>query len=133
MVKTHAATLIATGSAGFLVSGAEGAVAAMVVWAAVLIGSRQFRARDAQSRPGSAERPRHSAHADIYDVIDRLDDLARERNWNLAKRFDIARIACENRTMTIDELERLYDQRFSSAPDKIRQDAQEGPKNDGSV
>lgn len=129
MVIAHAATLIAIGSAGFLAGGAEGAVAAVVAWTAVLIGCRRLRTRNAKSLPGSAEQPRSTAPADIYDVIDRLDNLARARNWDLAKRFDIARMACENRNMTIDELERLYDQRLSSALDKIRQDTAERPKN----
>jgi len=53
--------------------------------------------------------PRQFSAADIADVIDRLEDIARERNWDLTKRFEIARLACEYPTMTIEELERRYD------------------------
>jgi len=129
----HAAALVATGTAGFLVGGAAGAAAGVLAWTAVLIAWWQLRARNALALPVPAERPQPSIYADIDDVIDRLDDLARERNWNLDKYFAIARMACENRTMTFDELERRYDRGFKSAPDKIRQDASEGPKNDESV
>ncbi len=129
----HAAALVATGTVGFLVGGASGATAAVVVWTAVLIACWRLRAHNAQVRPEPAEQTQPSAYADIEDVIDSLDDLARERNWDLAKRLDIARMACENRTMTYDELERRYDRGLRSAPDKIRQDASEGPKNDVSV
>jgi hypothetical protein len=89
--------------------------------------------RDVQALPGPTEQPQPSDYADMEDVVDRLDDLARERNWDLGKRFEIARMACENRTMTFDELERCYDRGLRSAPDKIPQDAPEGPKNDGQV
>jgi len=105
----------------------------VLAWTVVLIAWWRLRARNAQPLPGPAEQPQPSVYADIEDVIDRLDDLARERNWDLGKRFDVARMACENRTMTFDELERRYDRGFKSAPDKIRQDASEGPKNDESV
>ena len=126
----HAAALVATGTAGFLVGGAEGAAAGVLAWTVVLIAWWRLRARNAQPLPGPAEQPQPSVYADIEDVIDRLDDLARERNWDLGKRFDVARMACENRTMTFDELERRYDRGLRSALDKIRQDASEGPKND---
>src|SRR5258706_4436760 len=129
----HAAALVATGTVGFLVGGASGAMAAVVGWTAVLIACWRLRAHNAQVGPEPAEQTQPSAYADIEDVIDSLDDLARERNWDLAKRLDIARMACENRTMTYDELERRYDRGLRSAPDKIRQDASEGPKNDVSV
>jgi len=126
----HAAALVATGTAGFLVGGAEGAAAVVVAWVVVLIARWRLRARNAQALPGPAEQPQLSAYADIEDVIDRLDDLARERDWDLAKRLDIARMACENPMMPFDELERRYDRRLRSAPDKIREDASDGPKDD---
>ncbi len=132
-VNMPLAALVAAASAGFLAGGASGATAAVVVWTAVLIAWWRLRARNAQVRPGPAAQPQPSAYADIEDVIDRLDDLARGRNWDLAKRLDIARMACENRTMTFDELERLYDRGVRFAPGRIRQDATEGPKNDLSV
>ena len=129
-MNTHAATLVATGAAGFFLGGAEGAAASVLAWTAVLIGYWWLRARKAQALPGPTAPPQPSAYADIEDVIDRLDDRARERNWSLGKRFEIARMACENRTMSIDELERRYDRGIRSAPDKTRQDSSEGPKDD---
>ena len=129
----HAAALVATGTAGFLVGGAAGAAAGVLAWTVVLIAWWRLRARNAQALPGPAEQPQPSAYADIEDVIDRLDDLARERNWDLGKRFDIARMACENRTMTFDELERHYDRGLRSAPEKTRQNTPESPEDDESV
>jgi hypothetical protein len=129
----HAAALFATGTAGFLVGDAAGAAAGVLAWTVLLIAWWRIRARNAQALPGPTEQPQHSTYADFDEVIERLDGLARERNWDLGKLFAIARMACENPTMTFDELERLYDQRLRSAPDKNRQDASEGPKNDVSV
>jgi len=125
----HAAALVATGTAGFLVGGAAGAAAGVLAWTVLLIAWWRLRARNTQALLGPTE-PQASVYADIDDVIDRLDDRARERNWSLGKRFEIARMACENRTISIDELERLYDRGLRSAPDKTRQDPSEGPKND---
>jgi uncharacterized protein (DUF1778 family) len=130
-VIRYAAALVATGVAGFLVAGAAGAAAGVIAGVVALITWRRLRARNTQALPAPAEQPQASVYADIEDIIDRLDDLAWERNWDLAKRFGIACMACENRTMTFDELERLYDLGFRSAPDKVRRDASEGPKNDG--
>ena len=129
----HAAVLVATGAAGFFLGGAEGAAAGVLAWTAVLIGWWRLRARNAQALPVPTEPPQPSVYADIDDVIDRLDDLARERNWSLGKRFEIARMACENRTMTFDELERRYDRGLRSAPEKTRQNTPESPEDDESV
>ena len=117
-MNTHVAMLVATGAAGFFFGGAEGAAASVLAWTAVLIGYWRLRARYAHALPGPKEPPQPSAYADIEDIVDRLDDLARERNWSLGKRFEIARMACENRTMSIDELEHRYDRGLRSAPDK---------------
>jgi hypothetical protein len=125
-VIRYAAALIATGTAGFLAGGAAGASAAVVASMVVLLARWWLRARNAQSLPKPTEQP-PSAYADIEEVIDSLDDLARERNWDLGKRFDIARMACENPTLTFDELERRYDLGLRPAPDKIRQDSSERP------
>jgi hypothetical protein len=129
----RAAALFATGTAGFLVGGELGAAAVVVAWAAVMITRWRLRARSTQAAPGPATLPQASAYADMEDVMDRLDDVARERNWDLGKRFEIARMACENRTLTFDELERCYERGLRSAPDKFQRDASEGPMNDGSV
>lgn len=114
---THAAALLAAGTAGFLVGGAAGALAGLVAWTVVLITWWRLRVHNARALPDPAERPQPSIYADIDDVMERLDDLARERNWGLGKHFAIARMACENRTMTFDELERRYDRELGSAPD----------------
>jgi hypothetical protein len=108
-VILHAAALIYIGTTGFLIGGAAGAAAGVGAWAVVLIAWWQLRARRAPAPPGPAE-PKQVSAADIEEVIDRLDDIARERNWDLHKRFDIARMACEYPTMTIDELERRYEE-----------------------
>ena len=123
----HAAALIATGTAGFLISGATGACAVVVAWTIVLTARWWLRARKAQTLAVTTEQPPPSVYADIEEVIDRLDDLARERDWDLGKRFEIARMACENRTLTFDQLERRYELGFRSAPDKSRQDDSEQP------
>jgi hypothetical protein len=123
-VIRHAAALVATGTAGFLVAGARGAALAMAACAGALVAYRRVRTRKAQA----AERPPPSVYANIDEVMERLHDVARERNWNLGKRFEIARMACEDRKMAIDELERRYDRGLRSFPDRNRQDASERPK-----
>lgn len=126
----HVAAIFATSTAGFLVGGESGAAAVVVAWTVVLIARWRLRARNAQALLPPAEQPQPSAYVDLEDVIDRLDDLARQRNWDLGKRFEIAQMACENRTMTFDELERRYDRGLRSAPGRSRQDDSEGPKID---
>jgi hypothetical protein len=126
MVIMRAAALVATGTAGFLVGGAAGAAAGVLAWAVVLTAWLRLRARNAQVLPGPREQPQPSIYADFDDVIDRLDDIARERNWSLGKRYAIARMACENPTMTIDALEQRYERQFRP------QEASEEPKNDAS-
>jgi hypothetical protein len=124
--------LVAIGAVGFLAGGAGGAAAGVAACTAMLIGCRWFRAQT-QVLPGPAEQPEHSIYADFDDIVERLDDLAQERNWNIDKQFAIARMACANRTMTFDELERRYDRGLTSVPDTSRQDAPEGPNHDVSV
>ena len=125
-----AAAIIAMGAASSFVGGALGAVAIVVVLLVVLIACWWLRVRNKRALSRRAAQRQPSAYADIEDVIDRLEDLAQERNWDLDKRFEIARMACENRAATFDELERRYDRGLRSAFDKLLQDAAEGPKND---
>jgi hypothetical protein len=129
----HAAALVATGTVGYLVGGATGAAAGVLAWTILLIARWRLRPRNTQALPVPAEQPQPTTYADIDEVIERLDDLARERNWDLDKYFAIARMACENRTMTFDELERRYDRGLRSAPEKTRQNTPESPENDESV
>jgi len=131
-VKTHAVALVASGFAGFLAGGAEGAAVGVVAWTAVLVACWWFQAHT-QVLPEPAAQPEHSIYADFDDMVERLDDLALEREWDLDKHFGIARMACANRTMSFDELERLYDRGRPSAPDKIRPDGPDGKMNDASA
>jgi hypothetical protein len=110
-----AAALIAMGTAGFFLGGALGAAAIVIAPMVVLIACWGLWVRNKQTLSRLAAQRQSSAYADIEDVIDRLEDLARERNWDLGKRFEIARLACENPAATFDELERLYDRGLRSA------------------
>ena len=133
MVIMHATAFIAVTTAGFLISGVSGATIVVVWWAAALIVGRRLRKTSAQQAPaGPAEQPQASHYADIEDVNDILEDRAQRRNWDLEKRFDIARMACENRTTTFDELERRYDRGLRSVFARARQGLSEEPKNDES-
>ena len=108
----HAAALIATGTAAFVLGGAAGASAGVGAYAVILIAwcLLKINAQDlAQVLPEPVEPPQFSAYDDIEDDIDRIQEIAQERNWVLAKRLDIARMAYEDPIMTIDELERRYD------------------------
>ena len=108
-VILYATTFIATGTAGFLLGGVAGAAAAVGVWAAVVI-AWWLRPRSAPPLPEPVKQQQFSV-ADIEDALDRVDNIARERNWDLRKRLNIALMVCEHRTMTIDELERRYDEK----------------------
>ena len=131
-VIMHAAAFIAIATAGFLISGVSGAATFVVWWAAVLIVGRRLRTTNAQAPAGPVEQPQTSEYADFEDVNDILEDIAQKRDWDLDKRFDIARMACENRTTTFDELERRYDRGLRSAISRLRKDTTEEPKNDES-
>ena len=128
----HAAAFSAIASAGFVIGGVSGAATVVVWWTAVLIVGRRLRTINAQAPAGPADQPQTSEYADIEDVNDILEDLAHKRNWDLDKRFDIARMACENRTTTFDELERRYDRGVRSAFAQLCQHTSEGSKNDES-
>jgi uncharacterized protein (DUF58 family) len=108
-VILHAAALIATGTAGYLLGGVAGAAAGVGVWALVLIAWWPRGARKALAVPRPVE-PRRVSAQEIADAIDRLEGIARQRNWDIEKRFEMARKACEYPAMTIEELERRYDE-----------------------
>lgn len=108
----HVAAFIATGTAGFVLGGAAGAAAGVgayavvrIAWSLVTVSAQDL----ALVLPEPVEPTRFSAYEDIEDVIDSLEELAKERNWDLGKRLEIARMAWEDPIMTIEEIERLYD------------------------
>jgi hypothetical protein len=112
-VIVFAASLVATGTAGFVAGGTAGAVAGAVLCTVAWFTWWRLRTRTSPVMSEPEEPP--SVYADVEDVIDQLDDLARERGWDLPKRLEIARMACENRATPFDELERRYDQGLRSA------------------
>lgn len=115
-----AASLVATGTAGFVAGGTAGAVASAVLCTVAWLAWWRLRSRTSPVMSEPEEPP--SVYADVEDVIDQLDDLARERGWDLPKRLEIARMACENRATPFDELERRYDRGLRSAIDNSRKD-----------
>jgi len=119
-VIVFAASLVATGTAGFVAGGTAGAVAGAVLCTVAWLTWWRRRTRLSPVISEPAEPP--SVYADVEDVIDQLDDLARERGWDLPKRLEIARMACENRATPFDELERRYDRGLRSAIDNSRKD-----------
>jgi hypothetical protein len=132
LIGTGTAGFLVVGAAGFLVGGAAGAVAGVLA-CTVFVIAWWLWTRNAQALPGPAGQPRPSACKDFDEIVERLNDLAHERNWDLGKHYAIAHMACENRTITFDELERRYDRGVRSERIRqIRQDFSEAPKNDGS-
>jgi hypothetical protein len=123
-----AASLVATGTAGFVAGGSAGAVAGAVLCTLAWLTWWRLQKRNAPVMPGSEEQ-QPSIYADVEDVIDQLDDLARERGWDLPKRLEIARMACENRATPFAELERRYDLGYRSAIDDNREDGAALTKN----
>jgi hypothetical protein len=121
-VMLHTTAIITITIAGFLVGGASIAAAFAVSWAAVLIV--RWRIGSMRSKPLTVdeERRQSTTYANFEDVNDCLEEIAQRRNWDLDKRFDIARLACENRTTTFDELERRYDRGARSAFSRLKQD-----------
>jgi hypothetical protein len=117
-----AASFVATGTAGFVAGGATGAAAGVLACtAAWLTWWWRLQRRRVRVVPGAEEQTQASVYADVEDVIDQLDDLARERDWDLPKRLEIARMACENRATPFAELERRYDLGRRSASDNSRE------------
>jgi hypothetical protein len=119
----HIAAFIVVMAAGFTVGGASVAATVAVWWAVVLIVRRRFWNIRSQAVTGPELRPQPMTYEKFEDVNDLLEDIAQRRNWELEKRFDIARLACENQTTTFDELERRYDQGIRSAYSMRRKDA----------
>jgi hypothetical protein len=94
-----------------------GAVLALFTWTAAVVSWRcRYPAAEPVHRGGGVP-SRSAIYADIDDVMDALDDPARDRRWDLAKRFAIARMACENRTATVAALERQYQNELRAVSD----------------
>jgi hypothetical protein len=97
------------GTAGYLALDVMGTVVAILAWPAVLLMWRRLRWVSVVWRSPPVRASVTSVYADIDEVIDSLDDVARERSWDFAKRLAVARLVCENRTTAIAELEQRYD------------------------
>ena len=104
----HAAFLIATGAVGLVMGGAAGAAAGVGAYAVGLI-TWCLVTINAEVLPEPVEPPQFSAYEEIEDDFDSLEQLAQERSWHPDKRLAIARMAHEYPIMTIDELERRYE------------------------
>ena len=128
MMIMRVITLVGCAAAGYLLGGIWGATGLLLLWAAVLLLFKQYgvdSARDPE-QPEVAARP--SALADIDAVNDTLEDIARDRGWDLDKRLAIARMACENPSVPVDNLEDLYERGLRSVPDDPAKDATNGGK-----
>lgn len=115
-----------TGVTGYLLGDASGTVVAVLAASVVLLAWRRLRPGLGLWRPTPAERFQASVYADIEDIIDSLDDLARERGWDFPKRLAIARFACENRTTTFEELEYRYERGERPVFDVLQPDDPDG-------
>jgi len=113
-------TLFICAAVGFAFGGPWGAAGLLLLWAGVLFASGLLRGRREPPSADGAEQGQASVYANIDAVNDRLEDVARERRWSLEKRFEIARIACENPSVPFGKLETLYDRGFRAAPDTTR-------------
>ena len=120
-------------TAGFPVGGRPGVTATMTPWAQLMVAYGRFRARRQMHKfhtpETNAKLPQHAAYANITDVVDRLESIAKQGNWNLEKRLEIARMACEKPAVTFEQLEYGYDRGFRSVLDKARQNVPEHPAN----
>lgn len=112
-------TLIICAMVGYFFGGMLGAAALLALWAAVLFSCGYLRARRESAADGAGEKA--SIYANIDVVNDRLEEVARERRWDLEKRLEVARIACENPTVPFEELESLYERGFRAVPDAVKE------------
>lgn len=105
------------GAGGYLAFDIMGTVVAVLAWPALLLMWHRMRWVSVAWRSPPVREPATSVYRDIEDIIDSLDDVARERSWDFAKRLAIARLACESRTAPITELEQRYDRERQAALD----------------
>ena len=111
------AALIAIGSTEVLVGYASGKVVLIIGVLLVLIALWRVRVRASQTLLQPSANAHYQTYAHIDEILDRLEDLSQQRNWDIDKRFEVARMACENPAATIDELERLFDEGHRSSFD----------------
>lgn len=115
-------TLIGCAVAGYLLGGIWGAAGLLVLWASVLLVCRQYGVDSARNPEQPEAAARTSVFANIDAVNDTLEDIARDRGWDLDKRLAIARMAHENPSVPVDELEDLYDRDLRAVPGDAGQD-----------
>lgn len=121
-----------TGVAGYLLGDAAGAVVAVLAASVVVLAWQRLRPGLVQWRPTPPEHLQTSVYADVEDIIDSLDDIARERGWDFPKRLAIARFACENRSTTFEELEHRYERGERPVFDVVEPDDPERQAQTGS-
>ena len=122
-------TLMGCAIAGYLAGGIWGAVGLLLLWAGVLLACRQFGGRGTQNAEQPEVAAKTSVFANIDAVNDTLEDIARDRGWDLDKRLEVARLACEYPSVSVDELEDLYERGLRAVPDESGQDAAKARKN----
>jgi len=123
----HKISLATFDTARFLIGGRPDAASAMSPSARLKVAYKRFHARTFHTLAASTKRPQQPVYADITNVIDRLEGIAKQGNWDLAKRLEVARMACENPTITFEQLDCSYDRGHRSVQDKARQNTPERP------
>ena len=106
----YTAGLIAMGIAGFFIGGTWTAVALSISWSALATAFWRSRIRKRQAQTQSEQMPPPMLYGAIDEIFEALGAIARERGWDIDKRLEIARLACERSELTLDDLEKLYDQ-----------------------
>lgn len=123
-------TLLGCAVAGYLLGGLWGAAGLVILWASVLLVCRQY------GMDGTANVSQPEVMTGTLDVanfeamVDSLEEVARNREWTLDKRLEIARLACENPSMPVDELEDFYDRGLRAVPQDAGQTVANDRKND---
>ncbi len=119
-------TLLGCASAGYLLGGLWGATGLVVLWASVLLVCKQYGVDSAANTSQPEVTAGTSDVANFDAMVDSLEDVARNRNWTLDKRLEIARLACDYPSVPVDELEDFFDRGLRS----VQQDAGQAVVND---
>ncbi len=109
-------TLIGCAVTGYLFGGIWGTAGLVLLWAGVLLANKNFRASGTLDLPQTDGPDGEQVDANIDAMVDSLEEVARERRWSLDKRLQIARMACENPSVSIDKAEDFYDRGFRAVP-----------------